>query len=255
MPTISDFQEKVYLHLLLIPPGQVTTYAAIAKALGSSPRAVGGALRCNPFAPAVPCHRVIASDGSIGGFKGEWRTAKRSTPKTAQPQLGLSQAQKLELLKAEGVEFIQDRGGKVKLKMLAAESGSRTSARARSGDETRIQIRTRTGTGATAKANAKIGPRRRNGRTNATTIPTPTIPTALESNSDTEETIPSPATAKRRIKSKYFSNSSSSEYTQNGGDGKIYKTDNNNNANPIWFIGPWDTTNTTQTLKEMILHV
>ena len=61
--SVTPFQERVYALLQQIPEGKVTTYAAMAKALNSSPRAVGGALRNNPFAPEVPCHRCVASDG------------------------------------------------------------------------------------------------------------------------------------------------------------------------------------------------
>lgn len=60
---VTAFQERVYALLKQIPAGRVTTYAAMARVLGSSPRAVGGALRVNPFAPEVPCHRCIASTG------------------------------------------------------------------------------------------------------------------------------------------------------------------------------------------------
>lgn len=60
---VSPHQERVYALLQQIPAGRVSSYAAIAKALDSSPRAVGGALRKNPFAPEVPCHRCIASTG------------------------------------------------------------------------------------------------------------------------------------------------------------------------------------------------
>jgi methylated-DNA-[protein]-cysteine S-methyltransferase len=60
---VTPFQERVYTLLKQIPEGKVTTYAGIARALDSSPRAVGGALRMNPFAPEVPCHRCIASTG------------------------------------------------------------------------------------------------------------------------------------------------------------------------------------------------
>jgi methylated-DNA-[protein]-cysteine S-methyltransferase len=67
----TQFQKKVYALLKKVPRGKVTTYGALAKKLKSSPRAVGQALRANPFAPKVPCHRVIKSNGSIGGFKGE----------------------------------------------------------------------------------------------------------------------------------------------------------------------------------------
>ena len=54
-----------------IPRGKVSTYKEIGKALGGKGqiyRAVGAALNKNPFAPVVPCHRVVKSDGSIGGF-------------------------------------------------------------------------------------------------------------------------------------------------------------------------------------------
>lgn len=81
-----------------VPAGRVSTYAAIAKALSSSPRAVGGALRNNPYAPEVPCHRVIASDGYVGGFKGDWEKAPS----------GINQTMKLRLLKEEGVEFTKE---------------------------------------------------------------------------------------------------------------------------------------------------
>jgi len=69
MPT--PFQNKVYKLCSAVPKGRVTTYGAIAKALrlkGPGARAVGNALNKNPYAPVVPCHRVVASDGSIGGF-------------------------------------------------------------------------------------------------------------------------------------------------------------------------------------------
>lgn len=65
------FADKVYELCKKIPSGKVSTYGEIAKALQSSPRAVGQALRCNPYAPIVPCHRVVKSDGRLGGFMGE----------------------------------------------------------------------------------------------------------------------------------------------------------------------------------------
>lgn len=66
-----NFAEKVYELCKQIPFGKVSTYAEIANALRSSPRAVGQALRFNPYAPHVPCHRVVKSDGTIGGFMGQ----------------------------------------------------------------------------------------------------------------------------------------------------------------------------------------
>ena len=70
-PTLTPFRRRVYRTLLSIPPGQWTTYGVLADYLSSSPRAVGNALRTNPFAPQVPCHRVLAADRSLCGYKGE----------------------------------------------------------------------------------------------------------------------------------------------------------------------------------------
>ncbi len=67
---VSSFQNKVYSIVKKIPKGKVMTYGQIARILNTSPRAVGQALKRNPFSPKVPCHRVIMSDGSIGGFNG-----------------------------------------------------------------------------------------------------------------------------------------------------------------------------------------
>ena len=68
-----SFNEKVYVLLKKVPKGKVTTYKALAEALGTKAyRAVGQAMRYNPYAPKVPCHRCVASDGSIGGFSGNW---------------------------------------------------------------------------------------------------------------------------------------------------------------------------------------
>ncbi|KAJ8661627.1 hypothetical protein O0I10_002434 [Lichtheimia ornata] len=70
---ITPFQYQVYDLCAQIPCGQLSTYKAISDALKSHPRAVGQALRLNPFCPLpVPCHRVIASDLAIGGFSGGW---------------------------------------------------------------------------------------------------------------------------------------------------------------------------------------
>ncbi|MDO8537710.1 MAG: MGMT family protein [archaeon] len=67
---MKSFNERVWDACKKIPKGKVSTYGEIAKAIGSkdSSRAVGNALNKNPFAPIVPCHRVIQSNGSIGGF-------------------------------------------------------------------------------------------------------------------------------------------------------------------------------------------
>lgn len=65
----SSFSEKCYQILKRVPKGKVTTYKSIAKALNSKAyRAVGTAMKNNPDAPEVPCHRVIKSDGNIGEY-------------------------------------------------------------------------------------------------------------------------------------------------------------------------------------------
>ena len=64
-----NFNDRVYSICKEIPEGKVSTYKEIAKALHSKAyRAVGNALNKNPYAPAVPCHRVVNSDGRVGGF-------------------------------------------------------------------------------------------------------------------------------------------------------------------------------------------
>lgn len=70
--SITPFQRKVYLALLDVPRGTTITYGELARRIGcKSAQAVGQALRKNPFAPEVPCHRVVAKDGSLGGFHGQ----------------------------------------------------------------------------------------------------------------------------------------------------------------------------------------
>lgn len=69
---ISPFQRKVYLALLDVPSGTTITYGELARRIGCrSAQAVGQALKRNPFAPEVPCHRVVAADGSLGGYNGK----------------------------------------------------------------------------------------------------------------------------------------------------------------------------------------
>ena len=67
---LSAFEKKVYEAVAGIPRGETRTYKWVAKAVGrpAAYRAVGNALNKNPYLGVVPCHRVIKSDGSIGGF-------------------------------------------------------------------------------------------------------------------------------------------------------------------------------------------
>lgn len=70
MRGIADFDRRVYEAARAVPPGRVTTYGEIAIRLGDAAlaRAVGRALARNPFAPVVPCHRVLGAGGRAGGF-------------------------------------------------------------------------------------------------------------------------------------------------------------------------------------------
>ncbi len=89
---VTVFQQRVYAALCRVPRGRVTTYGRLAREIGcGSAQAVGQALRRNPFAPEVPCHRVIAADLTLGGFDGQ--------------RGGKMLEKKRRLLSAEGVEL------------------------------------------------------------------------------------------------------------------------------------------------------
>jgi methylated-DNA-[protein]-cysteine S-methyltransferase len=71
MGTIPEFDQRVYDVARTIAPGATLTYGAVAKAMGEEPmkaRDVGVALSRNPFAPIVPCHRIVAANGNLGGY-------------------------------------------------------------------------------------------------------------------------------------------------------------------------------------------
>ena len=70
--TGTKFQLKVWAYLRKIPRGSVKTYSQVAKAIGKplAARAVANAIGKNPYAPKIPCHRVIRSDGLLGGYSG-----------------------------------------------------------------------------------------------------------------------------------------------------------------------------------------
>lgn len=93
---ITPFQERVYQALKNIPVGKVVTYKTLADHLQcKSCQAIGQALKRNPFAPEVPCHRVIKSDLTIGGYHG----------KTSGEYI----TRKIHLLKKEGITFTNNR--------------------------------------------------------------------------------------------------------------------------------------------------
>jgi methylated-DNA-[protein]-cysteine S-methyltransferase len=92
-PEPTDFQRAVYDAVRRIPEGKVSSYALIATWIRrGSARTVGTALRHAPDDPGIPCHRVICSDGRVGGFGGE--------------MAGPHVARKERLLRKEGVPFI-----------------------------------------------------------------------------------------------------------------------------------------------------
>jgi methylated-DNA-[protein]-cysteine S-methyltransferase len=93
---VTPFQQRVYDLVARIPRGRVATYRDIADRLGcGSARAVGQALKRNPFAPRVPCHRVVSSDLTLGGFQGKIS--------------GAAIRRKLRLLEGEGIRFTKGR--------------------------------------------------------------------------------------------------------------------------------------------------
>mgnify|MGYP001584157386 CR=1 FL=1 len=88
---MKSFNERCYKLLQKVPRGKVTTYQELARTLGTKAyRAVGNAMHANPYAPKVPCHRVVKSDGRIGGFASGTK-------------------KKIEMLKKEGVEIIDSK--------------------------------------------------------------------------------------------------------------------------------------------------
>jgi len=68
--SLPAYTQRVLKATLQIPLGYVTSYGAIAEAVGGSPRAVGNVMASNPFAPIIPCHRVVKSDLTLGGYGG-----------------------------------------------------------------------------------------------------------------------------------------------------------------------------------------
>ncbi len=92
MKAPTAFAQRVYQQLRKVPAGKVTTYKALAQSLGTkSYQAVGTAMKNNPYAPEVPCHRVVKTNGMIGGFMGY--------------MTGQTIEKKRQMLQTEGIEF------------------------------------------------------------------------------------------------------------------------------------------------------
>ncbi len=93
---MTPLQEKTYSLLKTVPKGRVTTYKALAAALHTKAyRAIGQFMKHNPYAPTVPCHRVVATNGTIGGFRGRTN--------------GTEIKNKIAMLAAEGVTIENNR--------------------------------------------------------------------------------------------------------------------------------------------------
>ncbi len=93
--TPTEFENRVYGALGEIPKGRVATYSGLASRLDcGSTQAVGQALKRNPFAPEVPCHRVIKTDLTLGGYAGKVK--------------GVRVERKRRLLEDEGVKFDEE---------------------------------------------------------------------------------------------------------------------------------------------------
>jgi methylated-DNA-[protein]-cysteine S-methyltransferase len=67
-PAGTPFRRRVWAAMRAIPPAETRSYAELARLLGSAPRAVGQACGANPIPILIPCHRVVAADGSLGGL-------------------------------------------------------------------------------------------------------------------------------------------------------------------------------------------
>lgn len=78
-PRLTKFEWKVLKATLTIPMGETRSYAWVAKEVGSpkAVRAVGQALRKNPYPLIIPCHRVIKSDGNLGAYAGKYDNKKK----------------------------------------------------------------------------------------------------------------------------------------------------------------------------------
>lgn len=70
-PHGTAFQERVWAALTMIPYGETRSYGALAAQLGSGARAIGTACGLNPLPILIPCHRILAADGGLGGYSGD----------------------------------------------------------------------------------------------------------------------------------------------------------------------------------------
>ena len=94
------FEVRVWKLMEKIPKGRVTTYGLIARKLNTRAyRAVGNACRKNPYAPRVPCHRVVRSDGTVGGFGG------KTSGKTVRKKIQMLGKENVEIKNGRIIDF------------------------------------------------------------------------------------------------------------------------------------------------------
>jgi methylated-DNA-[protein]-cysteine S-methyltransferase len=113
MEHLSKYTQKVLKIASLIPLGYVASYGSVAKVAGGSPRGIGRVMALNPFAPIVPCHRVVGSDFSLVGYGGGLGMKLRLLERE---QRGFSSEQEIALdnkrLRVFPVEFVLRKAGK-----------------------------------------------------------------------------------------------------------------------------------------------
>jgi len=87
-----NLDKKIYKKLLEVPEGKITTYGELAKAVGikNGQRAVGRIMNKNPYPVIIPCHRVVKSDGKVGGY-------------------AYGQKVKINMLSKEGIKIKEDK--------------------------------------------------------------------------------------------------------------------------------------------------
>lgn len=106
---MTNFQKRLFNFVIKIPKGKVTTYGELAKVLKTSPRAVGQALKANPFPVKIPCHRIVKSDGGLGGYFGKSGSSR-----------------KRKLLEGEGIKIKEDKINLRKYSITISKPQSKT---------------------------------------------------------------------------------------------------------------------------------
>jgi methylated-DNA-[protein]-cysteine S-methyltransferase len=111
-PQLTPFQRKVYDAVCRVPPGRVVTYKSLAESIDCrSCQAVGQALRRNPYAPMVPCHRVVKTDLTLGGFFGHTTGSKLDEKRSLLQMEGVRMDESTGKIDRQSVYMFNDDGG------------------------------------------------------------------------------------------------------------------------------------------------